>query len=829
MQVIIIDNGVGISQLLDATVIMLILTILAHLTLGIFVAVNNPRAVSNLLMLSFSVVVAMWGLAILFITIQDDYNLTLFWIRVSHALGIIAPWHVLAITLSLFQEKLFKNKVALITMAFSILFAVLSFTPYFITGIMEPYQENLIIYGFLTYPWILFLLLMTAFAFSQLYKKMKIARSKIRAQLSYFYYGTLATASMIIIVNVLLPFMGVIYIFGIDIRSMGPAFSLIMLGAVSYSIVKYRFMDIRFALRKNLTTVVAAIILACFAVVLIRLLFNENTGFETADSELLIAIVVFLVVIGYPTISRRIDYLIRKLFYKNFVDYHSLLANSVNNLRHILDKELIFETILNDLVKYMNLEYGLYCLKGNDRQYELPGFSGSMADYERIVPDLAVIKLITDYLDTHKRIVLQSDFSKGISQLDEALVSEKMKVLEMEMAIPLMIEDEIEGILFLGLKNSGEPFYREDINLISSLSSQVTSSLVNARLYEEILSIKQYQENILLNMGNGLIAVNEAKIITVFNNEAEYIFGLNAEKVIGQKITPALGADIYDLFWKTINKGAGIKQVEIKHTVGKNTSYLTCNTSIVESPESRAREVIIVFSNVTRIKELEQEKSKSERLVSLGEVAAGIAHEIKNPLVSIKTFADLLPEKYEDHDFRNRFSSVVSHEIIRINDLVGELLNFVKEPVLTLEKVNIKDLIGEVIALLSPQLDANGIMVNLDFQGEDKLIDVDRALIKQALLNICVNAVHAMPEGGILNAGIRTAAGNLTVFIEDSGVGISEVVKEKIFDPFVTSKADGVGIGLSISHKIIAGHGGKIDFSSIEGAGSRFEVVLPLS
>jgi len=197
-------------------------------------------------------------------------------------------------------------------------------------------------------------------------------------------------------------------------------------------------------------------------------------------------------------------------------------------------------------------------------------------------------------------------------------------------------------------------------------------------------------------------------------------------------------------------------------------------------------------------------------------------------LVSIKTFADLLPVKYDEADFREMFSGVVSHEITRLNDLVGELLNFVKEPALLIEKFLLSDLISEVLTLLSPQLESQGIKVIEKYHDEKVTIAADRALIKQALLNICVNAIHAMPDGGVIIVGTLDNDSEAVIYVEDSGIGVSEAIIDKIFDPFITNKANGLGIGLSISHKLVTAHGGRILFKSSKGLGSKFEILLPL-
>jgi two-component system sensor histidine kinase AtoS len=244
----------------------------------------------------------------------------------------------------------------------------------------------------------------------------------------------------------------------------------------------------------------------------------------------------------------------------------------------------------------------------------------------------------------------------------------------------------------------------------------------------------------------------------------------------------------------------------------------------------------MVLSDVTRVKELEREKSKVKRLISLGELAAGMAHEIKNPLASIKTFAELLPSKYDDHEFRHKFSEIVRQEIERINKLVVELLNFSRIPKPSLEMTDIKVVMDEVLLLLFPQLSRQKIRLQKFYHEELPLLEADRDQLKQALLNICLNAVQAMPGGGNLSVDIflntKEPAGNSTgtikILIKDTGIGIAPHQEERVFDPFFTTKTEGVGIGLSVSHQIISDHGGTIKFKS-EYKETVFEITLPVA
>jgi len=630
-------------------------------------------------------------------------------------------------------------------------------------------------------------------------------------------------------VNLILPIIGIIYIYGIDIRTLGPSFSLVMLGFISYAIIKHRFMDIRLAFRKNLSNFITALLMAILSIFVVRVLFQWNSVYSTITSELIIAYIVFVSVLGLPSIKDRIRFLIDKFFYKGVADYHTLMVNSTKELSSVLDMGLFLDNLINNIVSYMKLDFAFYSIKDFSHNYNTKGFFSTTEELTESIIDTAKLNSVIKYIEKTRPSVVLVDLLKRPDNQTEEILYNSLKNMKVEVLLPLVAEDCLEGIMLLGAKQSGEPYYHEDLSLLSTITTQVTIGLINEKHYNEISRIRFYQENVLSEMGNGLIAVNDKGMITVCNSEAEKLLGIPIQDAVGKELFYTFGEDLYQLFYKTLSVNTGVSQHEISINTRGVNQYISCNTSLIQAPDRNLNEVIIVLSDITRIKNLESEKLKSQRLISLGEVAAGIAHEIKNPLVSIKTFADLLPDKYNDDEFRHIFSNVVSQEITRINDLVGELLNFVKEPVLTYEQFDIKDLIEELVTLLSPQLEEQKVTMEFEFPETPQLFLADRSLLKQALLNILLNSIQAMPDGGKMIVGALFSDTNLIVYIEDTGIGISGSIRDKIFDPFVTDKADGVGLGLSICHKIISAHRGSINLKSEEGTGSRFEIVLPCS
>lgn len=235
-----------------------------------------------------------------------------------------------------------------------------------------------------------------------------------------------------------------------------------------------------------------------------------------------------------------------------------------------------------------------------------------------------------------------------------------------------------------------------------------------------------------------------------------------------------------------------------------------------------ANQAAIAIKNAT----LYAEKIHSERLASTGMMAATLAHEIKNPLASIKVFTQLIPERYYDKEFRETFSKIVSSEIQRMDKLVTELLDFSRQPPIAISNVTASNLLDDTLELFKGQFEENSIKIIKDYRNNYDIAG-DPQRLKQALINIIINSYQAMNYGGVLNVTIAHEGDYVNISVNDNGVGIPEDDLERIFDPFFTTKQRGAGLGLAISKKIVEDHGGKIMVTSRRSEGTTFVLSLP--
>jgi signal transduction histidine kinase len=251
-----------------------------------------------------------------------------------------------------------------------------------------------------------------------------------------------------------------------------------------------------------------------------------------------------------------------------------------------------------------------------------------------------------------------------------------------------------------------------------------------------------------------------------------------------------------------------------------------------------------------QLEQLKQEVAQTERYKTLSTISSGVAHEIKNPLTALKTFAEYLPHKLEDKEFLKKFSKIVGSEVDRIDDMIHQLLDYGKPAPPSLRETDVHKLLNDTLDILNSQFVNKHITLGKDYESKNPFIlAIDPNQMKQAFLNILINAIEAMPNGGKLivktraqGLGGQRVKGNpsppqtlnpfnpltLEISIQDTGCGISEKNLSLIFDPFFTSKDDSTGLGLAITQGIIENHKGKIKVRSKVGVGTQVEIVLPI-
>ncbi len=399
-----------------------------------------------------------------------------------------------------------------------------------------------------------------------------------------------------------------------------------------------------------------------------------------------------------------------------------------------------------------------------------------------------------------------------------------------------------------------EPTTDDEIGRLAVAFNHMTSQLrqqraalesTNAELrrrLEEVADLKTYTDNILASLTNGIVTVDLDGRVVTLNPAAEMLTGFFAGEVMGRYCTEVFEKtpELAEILMETIASRAATPGLAATlHRRNGRTVPVEISAAPLKGGEGKDLGVIAAIRDLTVVRELEGRLRRSDRLAALGSLAAGLAHEIKNPLTSLLTFSRHLTRRFDDEQFRAKFQSVVPRELERINGIVERLLELARPTPLSFSAVRLPALLERVVELYAEEMDTRAIEVTRDYARDLPVVWVDAEAVYQAFVNLVRNALDAMPGGGrltlrvvwsdeddVVRAGRQPRARRVRVEIQDSGPGISTDNADRVFNPFFTTKVGGTGLGLALTHKIVEDHGGTIDFRNGRAGGTVFRIVL---
>jgi PAS domain S-box-containing protein len=361
------------------------------------------------------------------------------------------------------------------------------------------------------------------------------------------------------------------------------------------------------------------------------------------------------------------------------------------------------------------------------------------------------------------------------------------------------------------------------------------------RLQKELIETKNFLESIVEKAGDAISVVDLEGKVLYWNEGAGRIYGYQKEEVMGKRLSDFLYPSDKRLraeeeksmgqLMGRVKKGEVVSNIEVKRQTKEGREIMTSMTiSPLRDAEGRIIGASRMCKDITHLKKAEERLILAERLSCLGELTAGVAHEIRNPLAGIKINTQILTRKKDFPEMEKRLLVSTQEGIEKIQKIVDDMLHFAKPKVSHFQLEAINDVVEKSLTILQTKLKKGNITPV--FEGGEGLpkVRIDIHQVQQVLINLMLNAIQAMEMGGTLT--LRTfaeAGGGVRVEVRDTGDGISPSHLKKIFDPFFTTKSEGTGLGLSISLKILENHGATIDVISEEGKGSIFTIHLPAS
>jgi len=340
-------------------------------------------------------------------------------------------------------------------------------------------------------------------------------------------------------------------------------------------------------------------------------------------------------------------------------------------------------------------------------------------------------------------------------------------------------------------------------------------------------SMESYTQNVVESMPNGLISLDKDGRIETINQKAQDLLGLNADEVKGKPLNQVMfRCNLSETFLP--QEDIVERQMEC-HLNDGAVIPLSTTSSRLKDENGAIIGTVIILRDLRDIRSLEKEVQRSERLASLGRMAAGIAHEIRNPLSSIKGFAQYFRNKFPPDSEDRNYAAVMADEVDRLNRVIQDLLNFARPQEPNLKPIDVPPLIRHALRLIQSDIRDKDIRVTEDIPPDaDFTIAGDGDMLTQVFLNLFLNAIEAMQTGGRLGIALRKSREDMQIEISDNGDGIPPENLSRIFDPFFTSKKGGTGLGLAIVYRIVESHHGEIKVDSQPGKGSAFVLRFPL-
>jgi two-component system, sporulation sensor kinase E len=807
-----------------------------NLFLAALVFSRQPRSLPNQTFAFFVLTVVAWSFAVQLLYASPAAAASIW----SKRLPFVAASLIgssFAVFCEVFPDlkRLRGNRGSWIFLGLGALVAGLSLTPLVVhdasvaeTGGIQPQYGPL-------YPLFgIFTIAAFGYGIGQLSRKWWAARGRRRLQIQYLWLGLCWALGGGTITNLLIPAMTG----SSHLSFYGPYFSLFLIGLTAHAIIRHRLMDIRLIIRQSVTYSLSAgaavgIIWGLLSVM------DKGLGARFAPSSAFLPLMIGVsgAMVFHP-VRTVIQYLFDSYCYRREYDYRQAIRAISEVLASLLRINPLCDHLTTFILKTLQVEEVAVYLC-HDQSFIEPrsyrhmshGEQGQADTLNMLSPTLIALLTRTRQPILQDELTLWADASE-LEQLHEEFILLHSKAL-----IPLSVEQEVAGFIAVGEKRSGDAFFSQDIEFLATIGHQAGAALKRAQLHEEVTWMKEYNESILRHMESGLVVVSHDNIITVVNEAAARMLGIRTTEIVGQPLDKlilcGLGLPLFDtLLEKTVytNHEATLM------TGAGQTLPVILSTSILRGEDGQPSGAILAVNDLSQIKALEEEKRRIERLASIGAFMSGIAHEIKNPLVAIKTLAELLPEQYDDEEFRETFTKVTLNEVDRIDTLVRRLRSLSSGSTVPFHLVNLLTPLEETLSLVSGELTRHHIKVVRDYQSPIPPIMGDHDQLKQVFVNLCLNSVEAMGDGGTLTVAVGSQGkpigqpSELVIEIADTGPGIPAEHLATIFDPFFTLKEQGTGLGLAICRGIMDHHRGSIAAANrLEGSGAVFTVKLPVA
>ena len=504
------------------------------------------------------------------------------------------------------------------------------------------------------------------------------------------------------------------------------------------------------------------------------------------------------------------------------------LQNFSKAQRNVDNLEMLFESVVDGLVATARVSRaGIFIKPDKEPFYIFQAGTRCLSSTEQLRFQENDPFILWMEMNTH--LVSRSTLRNIIDPEDRAMLKQMLDSLGAEIIIPIYAAGLIKGWIFVGQRSTGIPFDITDLEDLTTLADHISTTLEKALQYEETALQKALAETLLHSIPFGIIACDEKSTIRWFNSTASHILQTEDDQIIGNRVE-SLGSRIADMLHRAVsNEGLEDAKewtdVKTKRTLSAETRCLFDNGKTVGA--------MMMLNDVTGAKQLQEKEEQLERATFWNELASSMSHEIRNPLVAIKTFAQLLPDRYEDPDFREEFSEQMTSEVDQLNHIIDKINEFANPPKPIFLPLDIRKPIEFSVTRIQSEFDHENLKLHLSYDNSDLQINGDAASLEECVYHLLKNAAEnlANKPGSRVNITVKgrrvpDGQNSIYVMITDNGSGINPSLLDKLFSPFSTTKARGLGLGLPIAKRTLVDHNGQINIETTTG-GTTIIITIP--